>query len=135
MVISAHARATTLDSTCNNSIFISYFTGSYTYLDAAVEYSPQNIAQTLQQINNHLQGINRRIRDIDERMEGMEGGMEEGLAELNALVKTMDQTLQVGQAHTANLRIINRNARLQTPNVLEPLQKTVHLSDTTLFNC
>ena len=112
MVISAHARATTLDSTCNTSIFLSYFTGLYPYLVAAVEYSPQNITQTLHQINNHLQGINGRIRGIDECMEGIEEGMEEGMKEINDRIKKMNETLRIGQAHTTNLRIINRNARL-----------------------
>jgi hypothetical protein len=124
MVDSAHARAVALDSTCMLAMFLSYFTSSYMiHVDAAVEYSPLNIAQTLNQINNRLENISNRVQDIDERTEGMDERM-----------TAMDETLRIGLAHTANLRIVNRNTRLQSPNMLEPLQKTVRHSDTTSFN-
>jgi hypothetical protein len=49
----------------------------------------------------------------------------------------MNDNLRATHAHTANLRILGRNTRLQAPNLLVPLQKTVCHgdSDTTLFNC
>ncbi len=102
-------------------------------LDASVQYSPNNIAQTLNQINNRLEalsnrfdgisnrvngmsdrvnGISDRVQDIDQRTEGMQNQM-----------TAMNETLQIGHALTANLRIVNRNTRLQKP--VEPLRKTV----------
>jgi len=91
-------------------MFLSYFTSSYIHVDAAVEYSPLNIAQSLNQINNCLENISNHIQDIDERTESMDERM-----------TAMDETLRIRLAHTANLRIVNHNMRLQSPNLLKPL--------------
>lgn len=79
----------------------------------------------MNQINNRLEEINDRVQDIDQRTERMNGHM----TGMNTRITTINETLQIGNAQTANLRIVNRNARLQTPNVLEPLRKTVRYSD------
>ena len=104
------------------------------HVDAAVEYSPHDIAQTLNRIHDRLEDISNRVQDIDGRMEGMGERMEVMDNRINNRFTTIQETLQIGHAQTANLRIINRNTRLQAPNTLQPLQKTVRHSHTTSFN-
>jgi septal ring factor EnvC (AmiA/AmiB activator) len=119
------------------TMFLLYFTSLYTHLDAAVEYSPHDIVQTLNQIDNRLQNISNHVHDIDQRTEGMDqriGGMDQRMATMNTRITAITDTLKSGFAHTANLRILGRNTRLQAPNVLAPLQKTVrHNSTTSLY--
>jgi DNA anti-recombination protein RmuC len=126
------------------TMFLLYFTSLYTHLDAAVEYSPHDIVQTLNQIDNRLQNISNHVHNIDQRTEGMDqriggmdqriGGMDQRMATMNTRITAITDTLKSGFAHTANLRILGRNTRLQAPNVLAPLQKTVrHNSTTSLY--
>jgi len=75
---------------------------TYISLDAFSEYSPQNIHQALQQIDNRLRNIDNHLRDIGDHV-------------------------RIGLAQNANLRVINRNTRLQAPLQLLPVQKTVSL--------
>jgi hypothetical protein len=79
-------------------------------LDAAVEYTPQNVAHALQQINHALQQINNRLENIEDSLQNIDG------------------RVKVGIAQTANIRIVSRNTRLQAPLQLLPLQKTVSLA-------
>ena len=60
-----------------------------------------------QDLLQQLQGINGRLDNIGNRLD------------------TMNDHLHVNAAQTFNLRATNRNARLQAPNELAPLQKTV----------
>lgn len=101
--------------------FLSYFTGSYymIHLDATIEYSPNNIIQTLNQINNRLETISNCVWGIDQRTEVIDGH----IATINRRMTSINETLAIGHALTANLRIVNRNTRLQ--QLVEPLRKTV----------
>jgi len=88
-VASASIRATAVESACKLHI-VHNETSLRTLLDATVEYMPQNLVQILQQMNLRLRNINE-------------------------CAQNMDLQMQTGFAQTANLRIINRNTRLQAP--------------------
>jgi hypothetical protein len=61
-------------------------------LDAATEFSLQNIFHALQQINQHLEDMNQNM---------------------NQHLENTDNNIKIGLAHTANLRVISHNTRLQ----------------------
>lgn len=107
---------------------------AHTTLDAAGEFCPQDVVQTLQQINHRLGNMDNLLGNVNNQL----GNVNNRLANVNTCLRNMDNRLgnvdthlrnlvkdvRAIRARTDNLRIITRN-KLHVADELEPLQKTV----------
>ena len=127
MVKISAARAVAVDSACKLQVFLKFVTNGSHIPDAASEFTPQNIVQTLHQINGRLGNMEDRLEHMDNRL----GNVENHLGNIDINIRNLSDDVQVTRAQSINVRTISRN-RFQTPNDLEPLQKTVRVVCTPL---
>ena len=128
------SRAVAVESACKYLQYLLITLVTHAFLDAATEFCPQNITQSLQQINhrlgvmdnrlgvmdNHLGNINNRLGNIDNLLGNVNNRL--GIVEDN--VRDITDDVRAVRAQAVNVRIISRN-KLYGAHALEALQKTV----------
>ena len=64
---------------------------------------------------------------LDAATESPPKNIYEAIQQINRRIQNIEDQIQIGRAHTANVRVLIHNTWLQSPHVFQPLQKTVCL--------